>query len=87
MPAGTTTTTNILQILQIASIFAGVIFAPSLLVESNKANAPRLIKPNMANTRVNKAIIHLAALTLGEWRPKFPTLVREARAPADHSSS
>jgi hypothetical protein len=41
----------------------------------------------MANTRVNEAIIHLAALTLGEWRPKFPTLVREARAPADYSSS
>ena len=35
----------------------------------------------------NEAIIQLAALTLREGRPKFAALVREARAPADCSSS
>jgi hypothetical protein len=82
----TTTPTNILQILQIASILCSVIFVFSWPIESNKTNASQLIKSNIATTRANRRIIDLAPLTLGEWRPKFPALVREARAPADYSS-
>ena len=87
MRADTTTATNILQIQQIASIFGGVVFVLAQLIESNKTDASRPIESNMANTRADEAIIHLAALSLGEWRLRFPTLVREARAPADYSSS